>query len=236
MNLIFIISIIAISLGIGITFTYLILRPQLETTQKLNEEIINQNKELEEKNHLALETKQWLEGETKRLQDENSKLSLQKELTTEQINTLNNSIKTIEQQAQEAADLFYSDKMKVAQEHFEQALEEESKKYQDSVNNFQMEYQEVVNNLLQRHKKLEENNLKSKLILQVHDELIVEAVDSEIDIVKKIVKDEMENAVCLDVNLDVDLNIGDSWYDTKQVFYDYIRINRKYRMRKKQPI
>ena len=39
---------------------------------------------------------------------------------------------------------------------------------------------------------------------------------------KKIVKDEMENAVCLDVNLDVDLNIGDSWYDTKQVFYDYI--------------
>ena len=65
------------------------------------------------------------------------------------------------------------------------------------------------------YKKLEENNLKSKLILQVHDELIVDAVDSEIDIVKKIVKDEMENAVCLDVNLDVDLNIGDSWYDTK---------------------
>ena len=65
------------------------------------------------------------------------------------------------------------------------------------------------------YKKLEENNLKSKLILQVHDELIVEAVDSEIDLVKKIVKDEMENAVCLDVNLDVDLNIGDSWYDTK---------------------
>lgn len=65
------------------------------------------------------------------------------------------------------------------------------------------------------YKKLEENNLKSKLILQVHDELIVEAIDSEIDIVKKIVKDEMENAVCLDVNLDVDLNIGNSWYDTK---------------------
>ena len=65
------------------------------------------------------------------------------------------------------------------------------------------------------YKKLEENKLKSKLILQVHDELIVEAVDSEIEIVEKIVKDEMENAVCLDVNLDVDLNIGDSWYDTK---------------------
>ena len=171
MNLIIITSIIAISLGIGITFTYLILRPQLETTQKLNEEIINQNKKLEEKNHLALETKQWLEGETKRLQDENSKLSLQKELTTEQINTLNNSIKTIEQQAQEAADLFYSDKMKIDQEHFEQALEEESKKYQDSINNFQIEYQEVVNDLLQRHKELEEN-IK---LLQASNDAAVEA-------------------------------------------------------------
>ena len=65
------------------------------------------------------------------------------------------------------------------------------------------------------YKNLEENNMKSKLILQVHDELIVEAVDAELDIVKRIVKDEMENAVSLDVNLDVDLNIGDSWYETK---------------------
>ena len=65
------------------------------------------------------------------------------------------------------------------------------------------------------YKKLEENNMKSKLILQVHDELIVEAVECEIDIVKKIVKEEMENAVILDVNLDVDLNVGKSWYDTK---------------------
>ncbi|MGL4911357.1 MAG: DNA polymerase I [Romboutsia sp.] len=65
------------------------------------------------------------------------------------------------------------------------------------------------------YKKLEEKNLKSKLILQVHDELIVEAIDEEIDIVKIIVRDEMENAVLMDVALDVDLNIGDSWYETK---------------------
>ncbi|RDY23365.1 DNA polymerase I [Romboutsia maritimum] len=65
------------------------------------------------------------------------------------------------------------------------------------------------------YKKLEENDLKSKLILQVHDELIVEAVEEEIDIVKKIVKEEMENAVSMDVHLDVDLNVGDSWYETK---------------------
>ena len=65
------------------------------------------------------------------------------------------------------------------------------------------------------YKKLEDKNLKSKLILQVHDELIVEAIDEEIDIVKIIVRDEMENAVLMDVALDVDLNVGDSWYETK---------------------
>lgn len=65
------------------------------------------------------------------------------------------------------------------------------------------------------YKKLEENNLKSKLILQVHDELIIEAYEDELEIVSRIMKDEMENAVHMDVSLDVDLNIGDSWYETK---------------------
>ena len=65
------------------------------------------------------------------------------------------------------------------------------------------------------YKKMEECELKSKLILQVHDELIVEAVDAEIEIVKRIVKEEMENAVAMDVHLDVDLNVGSSWYETK---------------------
>ena len=65
------------------------------------------------------------------------------------------------------------------------------------------------------YKKLEEKNMKSKLILQVHDELIVEAVEDELDLVNKIVKEEMENAVSMDVKLDVDLNVGKSWYETK---------------------
>ena len=65
------------------------------------------------------------------------------------------------------------------------------------------------------YKKLEENNLKSKLILQVHDELIVEAIEEELEEVKNIVKEEMENAVSMDVHLDVDLNVGKSWYETK---------------------
>lgn len=65
------------------------------------------------------------------------------------------------------------------------------------------------------YNKLKENNMKSKLILQVHDELIVEAVDEELEMAKKIVKDEMENAQSMNVRLNVDLNTGDSWYETK---------------------
>ncbi|KKY02731.1 DNA polymerase I [Paraclostridium benzoelyticum] len=65
------------------------------------------------------------------------------------------------------------------------------------------------------YKKLEEKGLKSKLVLQVHDELIIECVEAELEEVSKIVKDEMEHAVSMDVNLDVDLNTGDSWYETK---------------------
>ncbi|WP_338658095.1 DNA polymerase I [Paraclostridium sordellii] len=65
------------------------------------------------------------------------------------------------------------------------------------------------------YNKLEEKNLKSKLILQVHDELIIDACEDEVEIVSKIVKDEMEHAVSMDVNLDVDLNVGKSWYETK---------------------
>ena len=63
--------------------------------------------------------------------------------------------------------------------------------------------------------RLKDENLKSRLILQVHDELIVEAIEEEIDQVCNIVKEEMESAVNLQVHLDVDLNVGDSWYETK---------------------
>ena len=63
--------------------------------------------------------------------------------------------------------------------------------------------------------RLKDENLKSILILQVHDELIVEAVEEELDKVCNIVKEEMESAVNLQVHLDVDLNVGDSWFETK---------------------
>ncbi len=65
------------------------------------------------------------------------------------------------------------------------------------------------------YNKLNENNLRSELILQVHDELILNVKKEEFEEVKNIVAYEMENAVRLKVALDVDVNFGDTWYDAK---------------------
>lgn len=69
--------------------------------------------------------------------------------------------------------------------------------------------------MIKVHKELKERALGSRLILQVHDELIVDTVAEELEIVTDIVKRNMEEAADLSVPLKVDLNVGDSWYDTK---------------------
>ncbi len=65
------------------------------------------------------------------------------------------------------------------------------------------------------HKALKERNLKSRLILQVHDELLIEADENEVAQVKEILKNEMENAASLKVPMDVDVHIGKSWFEAK---------------------
>lgn len=65
------------------------------------------------------------------------------------------------------------------------------------------------------YNKLKEKNLKSELILQVHDELILNVKQNELEEVKNLLVEEMENAVKLSVALDVDINTGSTWYDAK---------------------
>lgn len=65
------------------------------------------------------------------------------------------------------------------------------------------------------YQRLKKEGLKSKLILQVHDELIIDAKKHEVENVKKILKEEMENAVQLKIPLIVDMKSAESWYDTK---------------------
>jgi len=64
-------------------------------------------------------------------------------------------------------------------------------------------------------KRLKENSLKSRLILQVHDELIIDAVLEEKEMVERILKEEMESAVKLTVSLDVEVGSGKTWYEAK---------------------
>ena len=58
-------------------------------------------------------------------------------------------------------------------------------------------------------------NLKSKMIIQVHDELVFNVVEEELEEVKNIVKDIMENTFKLSVPLKVEMEIGNDWYEAK---------------------
>lgn len=64
------------------------------------------------------------------------------------------------------------------------------------------------------YNELKNRNLKSRLILQVHDELLIETYIEEIEEVKTFMKEIMENSIKLDIPLKVDLKLGDNWYDT----------------------
>ena len=65
------------------------------------------------------------------------------------------------------------------------------------------------------YNRLSKEQLKSTLLLQVHDELILNVKEDEVDIIDKLVVEEMENVMKLSVPLDVDANFGDTWYNTK---------------------
>ena len=61
------------------------------------------------------------------------------------------------------------------------------------------------------HRKLKENNWQTKMLLQVHDELVFDVPKTELEAVKKLIQSEMENAYQLEVPLIVDLGEGSDW-------------------------
>ena len=65
------------------------------------------------------------------------------------------------------------------------------------------------------YNKLKEEKLKSTIILQVHDELILNVKQNELEKVQEIVKTEMENVLKIEVPLEVDINLGKTWYEAK---------------------
>jgi DNA polymerase-1 len=69
--------------------------------------------------------------------------------------------------------------------------------------------------MIEVSKRLEEGGFDSKLILQVHDELIIDTAENEVDTVSSLLKDCMENAYKLDVPLIAEVSAGDNWLDAK---------------------
>ena len=65
------------------------------------------------------------------------------------------------------------------------------------------------------YNRIKKENLKSQMILQVHDELILNVKENELETIKTLVKEEMENVLKMSVALEVDTNIGNTWYDAK---------------------
>ena len=65
------------------------------------------------------------------------------------------------------------------------------------------------------NKRLKEQKMKSRLVLQVHDELLIETHHTEIDTVKEILREEMEQAAVLEVPLEIDMHTGNNWYEAK---------------------
>jgi DNA polymerase-1 len=69
--------------------------------------------------------------------------------------------------------------------------------------------------MIRVYRRLMEEKLESRLILQIHDELLIETKKSEEDIVKRILEEEMARAADLSVPLDVDCHVGSDWFEAK---------------------
>lgn len=69
--------------------------------------------------------------------------------------------------------------------------------------------------MIRVNQRLKDQKMKSRLVLQVHDELLIETYEPELDEVQNILKEEMEHAAELKVPLEIDMHTGDNWYEAK---------------------
>ena len=67
--------------------------------------------------------------------------------------------------------------------------------------------------MIKIHRRMKSEDWKSKMLLQVHDELVFDVPKVEVDALTKMVKEEMENAFTLEVPLVVDVGIGENWLE-----------------------
>ena len=70
--------------------------------------------------------------------------------------------------------------------------------------------------MIKVYQRLKKEHIDGKLILQVHDELILEVAEKDAEHAKQLLKEEMEHAAELKVTLTVDVSSGKTWYDAKE--------------------
>ena len=129
----------------------------MKASAQLDTEIQQENERLRIKKDELQNSIINLNDQNIELQQSNLVLATKKEEALQNIENLQNSILTIEKQAQQAADLFYSEKMQSAQDALERALENESKVYQANVEHFKVEYDETVKSLMEEFTGLSNN-------------------------------------------------------------------------------
>lgn len=69
--------------------------------------------------------------------------------------------------------------------------------------------------MIRVHDRLKNEKLRSRLVLQVHDELLIETVREEEEEVARILEEEMKHAADLAVTLEIDMHTGENWYEAK---------------------
>ena len=67
--------------------------------------------------------------------------------------------------------------------------------------------------MIRIHNQLQAQKLQTRMLLQVHDELVFDVPKTELELVKPLIKDAMENAFTLAVPLVADLGVGNNWLD-----------------------
>ena len=150
MTWLYILLFVLLSAAISGYVVYRVLRPRLVATKAQDLETQKENEKLQEIN-------QQLKQQRDILSKEKDTLTIQKDAALDQINNLNNSIQALESQAQQAADLFYSSKMQVAQEKLERTLIDEAIKVQENIDSFKNQYNETVNTLMAEQQTISEN-------------------------------------------------------------------------------
>ena len=149
-------ALLATSVLTGV-IVYLCLRPKMKASAQLDQQTLQANEELQRKKNELYNSNMILQDQNIELRQTNIALETKREEALHNIADLQKSISTIEQQAQEAADLFYKEKMNTAQDALERALEQESKTYQANVEHFKVEYDETVKSLMEEFTGLSNN-------------------------------------------------------------------------------